>query len=119
MTPITILTWLSSVLAVSAAITACIAVRRGSVAHLSRQYSTLLEAFDALKLTLNAQEAALMNLRARVTMQATREKRRALPGSVESSPQLDASPSADDDKARVRRELSARLANGQIKTPGR
>ena len=65
---------------------------------------------------MQAQESAIMNLRARLTMQATREKRRQ--GSSDSSPPSE-NASTDEEKARIRRELSARLANGSIKPPGR
>lgn len=117
MTPTTILTLFASLWAVSAAIFASVVARRGSVGHLSKRFDTLQARLSQLEDATDAQTTALMNLRARLTMQATREKRRQPELTASSPPSGDAS--SDDDKARVRRELAAKLANGSIKPPGR
>ena len=114
MTLITIATWFASGLAVSAAITACFAARRGSVGRLLTRFSALQARFEELADQVQVQETTLMNLRSRITMQATREKRLEARASNGSTPQSD-----DSSKADVRKALGAQLANGTIKPIGR
>lgn len=116
MTPITIVTWFASLLAVAAAITAYFAARRGLAGHQLMLYTQLQERFELLAATVATQETAIMNLRARLTMQATRSKRQER---ADLQPSSENSPASDDEKARIRAELSAKLANGSIRPPGR
>lgn len=108
MTSITIGMWFALALAVSAAITACAAAWFGSVAHLSRRFTTLQERFDELADALSSHDTAILNLRARVGMQATRAKRQnaQTPSPDSSQPSADAS---EDERARVRRELGRKI----------
>ena len=103
MTLATIATWFASALAVSAAITACAAAWFGSEARRSRQYTKLLERFEQLEEAVGSHDTAILNLRARLGMQATRAKRAGARDSTESSPQSGAP--SDEEAARVRREL--------------
>jgi len=106
MTAITSFTLFLSLLAVATAIGALIVTFRGSAAHLSKQLRLLSEAHAELVSTVEQVQLALRNLRSQVNMQTYRAKQK--------TEELPTDPTDEDAKARVRRELGAQFARGQL-----
>jgi uncharacterized protein (DUF342 family) len=99
----TFLTLFASSLAVLAAIIACVVTVRGLAALRLTRFDTLQARLSAAEDSIKQLDSAVMNLRARLTMQATREKRK----QAASNDSLPASESdSADPKADVRRELT-------------
>lgn len=107
MSSLTTLALSLSLLAVVLSTGACLVALRGSGAHQSRLYAQLSERVSELTSQIETLVIAQRNLRSQVTMQAHRAK-------AKSEPEATAEPTSDEDKARVRRELSARLARGEL-----
>jgi Spy/CpxP family protein refolding chaperone len=112
MNPLTFLLLFLSSVAVWAAITALRAAKSGWAGSHSRRLNTLQALFDEHSDQIGTLTEQLRTLRARVGMRELREKR-------QTAQELPAEPTSDDEKARVRRELGAKLANGELKPIGR
>lgn len=112
MTLTIILTSFASLVAVLAAIFACRAAKSGSVASLSRRFASLQELFETHSDAIGALQENHKALRSRVAMRELRARK--IEAMDPPTP-----PTDEDEKARVRRELSAKLANGSIKPIGR
>lgn len=116
MSKLTILTLLLSSAAVLLATFACFVASRGSGAHQSKLYEQQRERLQALTATVEAEAERLNSLRSRIGMLASQLKTQQVASAAPPSTGLDAS---DEEKARARRELGAKLASGAIKTIGR
>jgi hypothetical protein len=110
------LSLLCCALGAGASIFAWHVARSGSVGYLRDRFNTLLQLSELHSDQIGTLQQQHNVLRSRLNMRELREKRRS-----EASTTQDSAPSVTDEdaKAAVRRELSAKLANGSIKLPGR
>lgn len=106
---ITSVTLFLSLLAVSVAIGAWLATRRGSEASLLRRYGLLSARLESCETLIEKLSAEIRNVRAARYMAAgrAREQSELANGPLTYS---------EEEKARIRKELGAKLARGELST---